>query len=202
VLLQKQERLDGVLEKKELIDVWFKDQPHSVLMKWREGARLAGRALYVEGENQRAGKSMIVVRPAGIASFIKSVEKDPNGKDAEKSGRYPISQFGLKMALQRTLKSWKDAKKADNLNVEYLGVKKVEDLGGRECWVLHNRYKEPEGKDQIKEETFSFDPENWLMVGVLLKNKDNELVAGYYFRDVELNPKFPADQFSRKRITD
>ena len=47
----KQERIGKNLEKPELIDVWFKEQPHSVFMKWREGERLAARALYVEGEN-------------------------------------------------------------------------------------------------------------------------------------------------------
>ena len=61
------------------------------------------------------------------------IEKDPNGKDAEKSGRYPISQFGLKMALQRTLKSWKDAKKDNALNVEYLGVKKIKETDNHKC---------------------------------------------------------------------
>src|SRR5947207_2722061 len=40
VTLQKQERLNGNLEKKELIDVSFREEPFSVLFRWKEGARL------------------------------------------------------------------------------------------------------------------------------------------------------------------
>src|SRR5262245_3327735 len=47
--MQKQERLGGVLHPTEEIDVYFREQPHSVLMKWVKGQRLASRALYVEG---------------------------------------------------------------------------------------------------------------------------------------------------------
>src|SRR5207249_4250876 len=94
---QKQERIEGKLEKKELIDVFFREKPHSVLMKWKEGARLAQKVLYVEGENN----SMVIVKPNGIGAFLKSVERDPEGKDARKSGRYTLKEFGLKLALRR-----------------------------------------------------------------------------------------------------
>src|SRR5262245_49504082 len=49
--MQKQERINGNLEKKELVEVAFRENPHSVFMQWTEGARLAQRALYVQGEN-------------------------------------------------------------------------------------------------------------------------------------------------------
>ena len=35
LVLEKQERLKGLLEKKEIIDVWFKEKPHSVLLDWK-----------------------------------------------------------------------------------------------------------------------------------------------------------------------
>src|SRR5205807_1657314 len=50
--MQKQERIDGKLEKKEIIEVHYREGPaqdgHSVFMRWKEGARLAARALYVD----------------------------------------------------------------------------------------------------------------------------------------------------------
>src|SRR5262245_64899677 len=51
LIMQKQERIGGVLQPTEEIEVFFREQPHSVLMKWVKGQRLASRALYVEGEN-------------------------------------------------------------------------------------------------------------------------------------------------------
>src|SRR2546423_643639 len=34
--MHKQERINGKLEKPELVDVWFREEPHSVLMKWKK----------------------------------------------------------------------------------------------------------------------------------------------------------------------
>src|SRR5262245_42587058 len=111
--MQKQERIDSKLHKKEIIEVHFRHGPakdgHSVFMNWLEGARLAARVVYVDGENLGSdGRSKMVVKPAGIGSFL-TVERDPEGSDSKKSGRYNLKEFGLKMGLQRTLASFKDA---------------------------------------------------------------------------------------------
>src|SRR5207248_3019540 len=50
-VLHKQERIAGRLQPRELIDVCFRERPHSVLFRWREGARKAEAVLYVEGQN-------------------------------------------------------------------------------------------------------------------------------------------------------
>src|SRR6266511_5616615 len=54
--MQKQERLQGKLKPREVIDVHYKHGPaengHSVFMRWRQGARLAARVVYVDGENK------------------------------------------------------------------------------------------------------------------------------------------------------
>ncbi len=39
VILQKQERLQGKLQNREIIEVAFREQPYSVSMRWLEGAR-------------------------------------------------------------------------------------------------------------------------------------------------------------------
>ena len=43
--------------------------------------------------------------------------------------------------------------------------------------------------------TLYFDVENWLQTGSVLRRADGELIAYYWFRDVEVNPHFAADQF-------
>lgn len=200
---QKQERLNGNLEKKEVIDVAFREEPFSVLFRWKEGSRLCSRALYVERENkdEDSGKSQAVIKPAGFAGrIVKFVLKDPKGSDAKKSGRYPISEFGLKMGLERTINSWKMAQDDKALHVEYLGKKKIEQLGDRECYVLkRTKFAKPE-HDGITEQTTYIDVETWLMTGSILKNKDGELVAEYFFKDVKLNVEFEKDHFTKKNV--
>src|SRR5438105_2649047 len=70
--MYKQERINGKLQKPELTDVWFREEPHSVLMKWKKGERLAARALYVEGENkdEKTGISMALIKPAGLGGKL------------------------------------------------------------------------------------------------------------------------------------
>jgi hypothetical protein len=200
--LQKQERINGKLEKKEIIEVHFKEKPHSVFFQWKSGQRLAQRALYVTGENN----GMLVVKPAGIGgAFLKSVERDPEGKDARSSGRYTLKEFGLQLGLRHTLGTWEKAKEQKALHVEYLGKQKIKELERRECYVFkRSRFKEPEG-DGVTEQMAYVDAETWLLTGSILRGgeegaKDRPLIAEYYFRDIRLNPKFKEDQFTRKAI--
>ncbi len=195
VTMQKQERINGRLEKKEIIDVHFKDDPHSVFMRWREGARLASRALYVQGQND--GKA--VIKPTGLGSFL-VVERDPEGADARRSGRYTLKQFGLKKGLQRTLAAFDAAQKEGALHVEYLGKRKIKEAGDRTCYVLkRTRYKKPEA-DGVTEQTLFVDADNWLLVGSILKGEDGKLIGEYFFRDIRLNPVYDKDQFTRKAV--
>lgn len=192
---QKQERIGGKLEKKELLDVKFRDKPFSVYMRWVEGARLAERVIYVEGEND--GK--MLVRPVGIGRFL-IVKRDPEGEEARKSGRYTLKQFGLKKGLQRSLFGFEGDQKAGTLHVQYLGKQKVKEAGDRTCWVLKRRYEKPDD-DGVADQTLYIDTENWLMVGTILKDHKGKLLAEYWFRDIKLNPDFGKDQFTRKALT-
>jgi hypothetical protein len=194
--MQKQERIGGKLQRTEVIDVAFRDQPPAVLMRWVEGARLAAASLYVEGENN--GK--LLVRPAGLLLGGLIVERDPEGEQAKQSGRYPMTQFGLKKAMERTLKSWKAARDKDELHVEYLGERQVKEAGDRTCYALRrDRYARPEN-DGVLELTVYIDKETLLQVGSTIKGEDGKLIGEYFFRDIHLNPEFKADQFTREAL--
>jgi hypothetical protein len=193
LVLQKQEKSNGELQSKEVIQVCFRESPYSVYFQWVEGARLAERVLYVAGEND--GK--LLVRPnGGLARLVAGdiVSRDVNGSEARNSGRYPMNEFGFKKAMERTLVSWKQGRNAGDLNVQYLGPQKVKELGDRECYVVKRVAKEPEN-DGVKESLYYFDAETWLQTGVILKDGDGKLVGAYYFRDVNLKPTFKKDQF-------
>ena len=194
--LHKQERTDERLQRSEEIDVAFREKPFSVRMKWKEGARKAAAVLYVKGEN----RDQLLVKPAGVLSVAGIVTRSPTGDDAKKSGRYPLTEFGIKIGMQRVLASWEKAKKDNALHVEYLGVKEIKETGGRSCWVLKRTgYTEPD-KGGVTESTLYFDKDNWLQVGTILKGQENQLIGEYFFRDIKINPDLPDSTFSREAL--
>lgn len=196
-IMEKQELIAGKLHSKEVIDVFFKEKPHSVFMGWKEGARSADRALYVEGENN--GK--LLARPSSKAArfLVPVATRDVDGAEAKESGRYTLAEFGIKKGSDRTLKAWKAAKEASALTVEFLGAKKVKELNDRNCWTLRRVAKKAED-DGIIETTIYVDTENWLQTGSVLKDDKGNLIASYMFRDVKINPEFAKDQFLRAAV--
>lgn len=198
LILKKQERINGKNHPPETIEVHFKEKPHSVYFHWLEGARLAEKALYVEGEND--GK--MLARPRGAAARLLAgdiVAREVDGPDARQSGRYPLNEFGLKKSCERTLAAWKAARETGSLDVEYVGVQKVKELGDRTCWILRRTTNKPT-KEGVKETTIYVDTETWLQVGVLLQDQEGLLIGSYYFRDIKLNPQFKKDQFQRAAL--
>jgi len=226
LIMQKQERVPTrlpiekrKLQRKEVIEVCFKDKPHSVFMHWLEGERLADRCLYVEGEND----DMILVHPSGLAGkFVKFVKRKVDGPEAQESGRYTLNLFGIKNGTLRTLTFCKKAQEKGTLHVEYygadgqwhacgpqanvsLGEQKVAQAGNRSCYVLRRHYTEPEN-DGVMELTLYIDKQNWLQVGSIVEGKAEEqngkryLIGEYYFRDIELNPQFSEDQFKEAAL--
>jgi hypothetical protein len=194
-VMQKQERIGGRLQPKEIINVCFKEKPHSVLLVWTEGARRAERALYVDGENN--GK--MLARPNGlIARKVAGdiVERDVDGPDARQSGRYPLSEYGIKKGTERTLAAWSAARNQQALHVDFLGEQRVKEAGDRLCYKLRRRNARPEN-DGVTELTIYVDKENLLQVGSVLKGGGGKLIGEYFFRDIELNPAFSNGQFER-----
>src|SRR5438876_348286 len=104
------------------------------------------------------------------------VERDADGDDARRSGRYPLTEFGVKIGTRRTIAAWLAAKKKDELHVEYLGEAKVKEAGDRVCYKFRRtKYKEPE-EGGVVEATIYVDKETWLQVGSVLKGADSELI--------------------------
>jgi hypothetical protein len=198
-VMQKREYIDDKLQRQEVLDVAVKEKPFSVYLEWTEGARLAERTLYVEGEN----KGKMLARPKGFLArkvVGNIVTRDPEGSDAKKSGRYPITQFGIRKGMQRTLESWEAAQKKGELHIERLGEVKVAEAGDRVCLGLKRvKYARPEN-DGVMGLTIYIDKETWLLAGTVLVDKDGDLIGAYYFRDVKLNPKFKPDQFTEEAL--
>jgi hypothetical protein len=201
--MQKQERLQGKIQKKEMIQVAFKEDPFSVSLRWQEGARKADRVVFVKGEND----NMMLAHPAGVAgNLVKVVKRKVDGPEAKESGRYTLDQFGIKNSLIRALSSMKAAKEKNMLQVGFLGEVPVIEAGNKPCYKLRRTYLEPEA-DGVMELTVYIEKNSWLPVGWVMKGNVNpatgnrDFVAEYFFRDIRLNPKFEANQFKEAALT-
>jgi hypothetical protein len=198
-ILQKQEFIDGKLYPTEVMEVCFREKPHSVYMAWKEGTRRAERVLYVKGAND----DKMLCRPAGKAArFLAGdvVARDVDGADARAAGRYSLKEFGLKNALARTHSDWSIAREEGDLQVEYLGVKKLKEAGDVPCYAFRRTQKKPD-REGVAECTIYIDTKNWLSVGTVLKDEKGNLLGAYYWRDLELNPDFKKDQFEKSALT-
>jgi hypothetical protein len=195
---RKRERTAGTLHPWESIEAYYRDDPHSAFFDWQEGARKALKALYIEGENKNAqGKSQILALPAPPFTGLGVVKSDTDSADSKRSGRYPLSEFGLKEAMQRVLDAWKAADAEKTLHVEYKGLCKVPEAGDRICHAWQRTaFARPEGEDGVTEVTIFVDCETLFQVGTIVRGKDGELLGEYYFRNIRLNPEFKPDQFT------
>jgi hypothetical protein len=195
-ILRKQERIDGKLQKTEVIEVAFRERPYSVYLHWLENPHQADALAYVEGEN---GGNMLVRPSLGLLRSL-IVQRDPEGDEVRQSGRYTLKQFGIKKGMERTLAGWRAAQKKGELHVAYEGEVPLKEAGNRPCVKLHRtRFARPE-KDGVADLTVYFDKENWLQIGSVLKDAEGNLVGSYYFKDVRLNPEFKANQFAREGL--
>lgn len=193
VTLVKEERVNGALLPEERVVAWFREKPFSVRMEWKQGGGLAQAVLFVEGENE--GK--LLAQPAGLLALAGIKEYEPDSPEAKGSSRYPISEFGIQKGTLRTLKYWKLARDRGDLKVWDEGLVQVKELGGQTCRKIRRRYASPEGKDGITEAVFYFDPASGLQVGSVLLDARRELIGRYFFRDLRLNPEYPAGVFTR-----
>jgi hypothetical protein len=196
VNMRKQERIKGALKPSEDILVCFREEPFSVLFDYQKPVD-AKYVLYIKPDDfSDKNRGRLLAKTAGLLSIQLSLS--PDDDRARDSSRYAMYDFGIKVGSERTLHSWVAAKNDDALHIKFMGEKKIKELGNRPCWVLRRTgYRKPE-EDGITEATFYFDKETWLQVGNVLKNRNGDLIGEYLFRDLELNPKFDDDVFTKK----
>ena len=217
--LHKQERIAGTLHPPERVRIAVRNDPPAVSMIWEEGARkvfgstLVG-ALYPYTDAKGAETdpaAMAVWRPGALLSW-KHVEV--KGDSARGAARYCITDSGFAPAMLRTHAAWKRAKDRGDPAPAYLGLRPVDELGGRVCHVVRRDCPHPEAdsfaldeerptdpkrvaRDGFDRVTIMVDAETWLQIGTELTRTNGDVVGRYYFRDVELFAgPMPAEPFA------
>jgi hypothetical protein len=196
-----------------------------VVMKWRSGARKAlgigaeirGTLFSEKPAPEGLGGKVVTWRPE--ASFGAMSGPLPANSDLAKTqSRYCIRDAGLYRGMLRTHTAWKARKEAGTLKTEYLGRVKLEPAGGRECYAVKRLCPQPEvdafeiggtpdldpkavAAEGFTEVTIYIDAERWLQIGSELYRTEPDgtrvLIGAYYFRDLNLDPTFPPDAFTR-----
>lgn len=199
-----------------------------VVMKWKSGARkpasdFTGLArpivatLFSEVTYPDGGK---VIAHPGVVKDI-SDPMDPSSSMAKGQSRFCIRDAGLYRSMRRTYAAWKARQEAGELKFEYLGKRTPEHIG-RECHVIRRictRGAEVDAfnlggtastdpkvvaAEGFTEVTIFVDVERWLQLGTELHRIEPDgkrvLVGAYHFRDVQLNPTFAPDTFTKEAL--
>jgi hypothetical protein len=195
----KRERVGGKLyppEGFEKIRVHFREKPFSVHFTWLEHAKLAQKLLYVEGKND----NKMLVRPTGRFLGALVVSRAVDSADAKESGHYLINEFGVYLAMKRSVVSMRKAQARGTLHLRYDGVVTLHEIGDRPCYKFVRTPYEPPEENGVNELTLFVDQETWLQVGSIVKDSNGQLIGEYYFRDIELNPPDSDKQFQRGAV--
>jgi len=194
--MAKHERINGKLNKPEVIRCEVRESPFSVFLVWVEGKTRAHSLLYpAEGRRDR-----LAVVPGNelVRKVIPFVTRSLDDPEVRAQSRYPILDSGMNSGTARAHAAMVDARLRGTLKTRYDGIKPIAELGGKMCHVLHRDSQIPE-EDGQTHLMLCFDVDTLLQLGAVVHAGD-ELVATYYFRDVVLNPKFEQGRFSMDRL--
>ncbi|RJP30650.1 MAG: DUF1571 domain-containing protein [Phycisphaerales bacterium] len=97
----KQERIGGVLGPEQEIEVFFRESPYSVAMRWVRNPGRAQQATYVEGRwRDEKANAQLLIRPSGVLGAIfPEVRRNIHGPSATQESRRTIDQFGYRNSL-------------------------------------------------------------------------------------------------------
>ena len=189
-LLQKQERMGGILGQVQEVDVKFMGAPFSVSMHWiKNHPGWADRVLYVQGK----WDNQMIVRPSGLLSFIGPQFRPPDGADAMKVTLKPVTAFGIKRTLRSLIDVYALARKNGDLRQEFGGYAKVD---GRNTMVLV-RYL-PSKPEYPGRKTLTYIDLEYLepiMLETYGWDDKHLLTCRYVFRNVKFNVGLTKEDF-------
>ena len=174
------------------MEVEYRDKPFAVRMRMvKGGSRLAKEVLYAEGEN----KNQMVILPTGVLAWAGLAYRNPLDPEVMEGHRNPITKFGLKQTLERTVADWDTLRKEAPLQVRWLGLQATPELDGKTCLVV-TREGAPDPDDPaIRSETVWIDPKTRQLVGNRLMDARGGVIAEYWYNKLVNNPNLPADRF-------
>ncbi|NLX12661.1 MAG: DUF1571 domain-containing protein [Phycisphaerales bacterium] len=196
----KQELVGGALTEEQVIDVHFREQPFSVLFKWVKNEDKCSRVLYVEDRWVKDGLQMALVEPGVIARlFVPYVMRQIDGKDAYKSSRRTINQFGLRNSLALVIQYCELAQSRGLLDFTYLGSGEVD---GRPTLVFerHLPYtgEDCEWPDRVLVVHVDKELQMPILCVAYADDAKTQLLGKYLTTDIKLNVNLPDSVFTKE----
>lgn len=196
---KKQELVNGRMTELQVMEAKFRESPFSVRLKWIENQDKCSRVLYVVDRWLKNDQQMAVVEPGAIARlFVPYVMRPIHGRDAQRSSRRTLDQFGFRNSMALTLKYCKLASEQGVLDFAYKGLDTV---NGRTT-MKFERHLPYTGEDCVWPDrvlVVHVDKELLLPTLCLAYADDakTELLGHYELADVQLNPGLDQSVFTK-----
>lgn len=184
----KHERIDGVLQPEQEMELRLRNKPLSIALHWPETGR---KVVYVEGRNN----NKMLVRSTGFQAFFGTLKLSPTGSLAMRECRHPIYEIGmLHLAGQIREHREYDLGILDKVTCR---VERNAELDGRPCYRFRVEYSDRQSSRGYRKSIFLIDKEWSIPVSVrnyawpssnaaTAEDVDaGTLVEYYVYRDVE-----------------
>jgi len=178
---QKQEKIEGTLQKTETMQMKFRAKAFSLYIKWTGDVTAGQEAIYVEGQND--GK--VAVHPSGLLGVLfRKVMVEPTSKLALKHSRRPLTFAGMANMLRLVTPQCEKAKANGDLTLTFEGMR---DLGGRPAYVFKRVL--PNKNDYPCPVLIIYIDQQFLTcVRTDAYDWDGTLLSQYIYTDVVINP--------------
>ncbi len=184
----REERIGDVLRPREEALVKFQ-RPGQVYLRWIAGSPKGREILYVDG---RDDDKILVHEPSGLARLF-TIVMAPDSPRVLKESRHPITDVGIGRLVELIVGNARRGLQRGELAVVDHG--RVEAAGRAERLVELVLPRDPGKGYYCYRAQVSIDRATGLVVGALIFDWDDRLVASYAYRDLEVNVNLTAHDF-------
>ena len=166
-----QERIKGRLNEPAICLFKFRTKPFALALQVTEGAGRFDRLLCVEGEK-------MVIHPTGLAGrLVSAIYLDPEDRRVCESSLRPVTQFGLKKALERIIDTYQNQEAEISTENEDSGFNS---LNGSKVVTVYLR-------DERTKAIVDLDAEKFIPLRISQYTHDGQLLCSYQYDNLTFN---------------
>ena len=177
-----QERIQGRLNQPAVCQFKFREEPFALAIHVMEGAGRVDRMLYVEGQQ-------LVVHPTGFAGkLVSAVCISPDDSRVRENSLRPLSDFGIRNALERIIDTYQESEIYASREAECLGF---DQLNG----VRVVRISLGDSKTRA---LVDLDTERFMPLRIRQYDQEGQLICSYQYQNLQFNCGLDESDFSKQ----